>query len=465
MQLFDDQIEFIQNLRAAFATKKSIIGQAATGFGKSYVACYLCKGSIAKNKRVFFMVHRRSLALQISKEFKKNSVLHSFIASGLPHIPDRNIYAVMMQTLVSKLHKFQPPDLLIYDEAHTSQSKSGTKIIKWVLQNGGKVLGLSATPEPTSGNGLEKQFEDIICSIPTKELIEKKRLSPYDIYCPEITPDFSNVPIVKGDYSQEKIEEIINTPKITGDALEDYQRLADGKACVVFTSSVKHAYDVAEQFNQAGYKFVAIDADTSDDDREQAFDDLANRRIHGITNYGICIEGVDIPLVECVIMLRATISIIVWLQALGRGLRYVFGKRCVTIDSTGNVFRLGTPCMKQEWSLKAKKKRKASDAAPPMPLRHCKGCKAIYDAALTKCPRCGSTHVILPKEIKTRKGKLEKIDPEQVAALLAERKLKKIEEGIAKTYDEYLAIGIKRGYKNPKAWAFYRSKNKKYGKK
>jgi len=207
------------------------------------------------------MVHRRSLALQISKEFKKNDVPHGFIASKFKHVPNRNIYAVMKQTLASKLYKFQPPDLLIYDEAHTSQNKSGTKIIEWVIQSGGKVLGLSATPEPTSGNGLEKQFEDIICSIPTKELIEKKRLAPYDIYCPEITPDFSEVPIVKDDYSQEKIEEIINTPKITGDALTDYKRLADGKACVVFCSSVKHAYDVAEQFNQADYKFVAIDAD------------------------------------------------------------------------------------------------------------------------------------------------------------------------------------------------------------
>lgn len=461
MDLFDDQIEFIQNLRKAFIAKKSIIGQAATGFGKSYVACYLCKSSIAKNKRVFFMVHRRSLALQISKEFKKNDVPHSFIASELPHVPDRNIYAVMLQTLVSKLHKFQPPDLLIYDEAHTSQSETGTKIIKWVLDNGGKVLGLSATPEPTNGNGLGKQFEEIICSIPTDELIKKQRLAPYDIYCPDVTPDFSGVPIVKGDYSQEKIEEIINTPKITGDALVDYQRLAAGKACVVFCSSVKHAYDVAEQFNRADYKFVAIDAHTSDEDREKAFDDLANRRIHGITNYGICIEGVDIPLVECVIMLRATLSIIVWLQACGRSLRYLVGKRAIILDQTGNVFRLGTPCMKREWTLEAKKKRKSSDAAPPMPLRHCKGCKAIYDAALTKCPRCGSTHVILPKEIKTRKGKLAKVDPEQIAALLEKRKQEKLEDRIAKTYDEYLAIGIKRGYKKPKAWAFHKSKHKK----
>lgn len=461
--LHKHQQEWVDKIKAALTRRKSVLGQAPTGFGKSFIAAYIAGGAIKKGKRVFFLVDIKQLCQQTSKEFIKNDVSHSFIAAGRKHDPSKLINVVMIQTLLSRMESVTPPDLLLYDEAHGAKSEGGDDVIKWVIANGGKVIGLTATPEPTDGSGLNKQFEEMVEGPDMGWLIANGYLSPYEMYVPEVTPDMSGVDVVMGDYVQEQVELIVNTPKIAGDTIGDYRRLAHNKACLVFCNSVKHAHDLAKQFCEAGYKFVAIDSDTDDDVRIKAFEDLENRIIHGITNYGICIKGVDIPLVECVIIQRATKSLIVWLQAIGRGLRFVKNKTCVILDQTGNVFRLGTPCMKREWSLEGRKKRKASDTPKPMPLRHCKGCKAIYDALLPKCPRCGSEHVIEQKKEKTSKKELKKITPEQVAEIMAERKKKKMEEGMAKTYAEFLALGIKRGYDNPRAWAMIRMKARKHG--
>lgn len=461
--LHQHQQEWVDKIKTALTRCKSVLGQAPTGFGKSFIAAYIAGGAIKKGKRVFFLVHRKQLCEQTSKEFKKNEVPHSFIAAGREHDHKQLINVVMTQTLLSRIELINPPDLLLYDEAHTSKSAGGDEIIKWVIKNGGKVIGLTATPEPTDGSGLDKQFDEMICGPDMGWLIANGYLSPYEMYVPEITPDMSSVQVVMGDYVQEQVEIIVNTPKIAGDTIEDYRRLAHNKACVVFCNSVKHSHDLAKQFCDAGYKFVAIDSETDEDVRIAAFNDLLERRIHGITNYAICIEGVDIPLVECVIIQRATKSIIVWLQSIGRSMRYVEGKTAIILDQTGNVFRLGMPCMKREWSLQGRKKRKASDTPKPMPLRHCKECKAIYDAGIVKCPRCGSEHIIEPKKEKLSKKELKKITPEQVAEIMAERKRKKQEEGMAKNYAEFLALGKKRGYDNPNGWAMIRMKARKNG--
>lgn len=450
MKLHPHQSKMDIEARKQLRTKKSGILQLATGGGKTVIGLNIVSGAAQKSNSVIFTVHRKQLLDQTEAAFKTAGIKHGFIAAGKP-TGDNLVNIAMLQTLQNRMAELTPPKLLIVDECHISSSKGAAEVIKWVRDAGGYVIGLSATPRRTDGQGLSGQFDFIVQGPPMSWLIENKFLSPYDLKAPEFLPDMSGVGTAKGDYIQSQAEKILNNTAITGNAIEEYKKYCDGAACIVFANSVKHAHDVAAEFCAAGYKFVAIDATTPDDERRKAIEDLEARRIHGVCNYGLCIEGLNIPLVECVIILRATKSLIVWLQAIGRGLRFIEGKICTIIDSTGNVYRHDLPCAKREWSLDGKKKRSVDEK--PIALKHCAKCKAIYSAKHTSCPRCGATQQIIHKEIKTQKGALKAVTKEDIEAVQAARRQRKIEEWQADTYEKLVALGVKRGYDNPQYWA------------
>lgn len=451
MILHPHQNKMVDELRALLPDKKSGILQLATGGGKTVLALHIIQGAIKKNTAITFCVHRKQLLDQTEAAFADAGIEHGFIASGKP-VSDKHVNIAMLQTLQKRMDGLAPPRLLIVDEAHISSSRGAASIIDWVRSAGGYVIGLSATPKRTDGQGLRGQFDFIVQGPSMAWLIEHQFLSPYELYAPEFLPDMSKVGTANGEYIQSQAEKVLNNTAITGSAITAYKYHCDGAACILFANSVKHAYDMAAEFCAAGYKFVAIDATTSDEGRRAAIQSLSDRKIHGICNYGLCIEGLNIPLVECVIIQRATKSLIVWLQAIGRGLRFIKGKKCVILDQTGNVYRHGLPCDEREWSLDGKKKNRTADEKP-MALKHCAKCKAIYGAKHMCCPRCGAVQLIAHKELEIKKGTLKAVTKEDIEAVHAARRQRKTEEWQADTYEKLVALGVKRGYDNPKYWA------------
>lgn len=222
----------------------------------------------------------------------------------------------------------------------------------------------------------------------------------------------------------------------------------------MFCTSIKHAEHVAEEFRAAGYRSVAISGKSKPVERNAALAGLRNGEIQVVCNAQLWAAGVDVPQIECIVLLRPTKSLTFYLQAIGRGLRVAPGKTHLTVlDHAGSIFEHGPPGMQRNWSLASRPKKESAT-----PVRQCPACFCAHPPAPV-CPECGYRYPAAgrggPESVD---GELGEIDTAQTAALerLAKRKeqlAKRKEQGSAKTLEQLVELGKKRNYKYPVAWA------------
>ena len=165
-----------------------------------------------------------------------------------------------------------------------------------------------------------------------------------------------------------------------------------------------------------------------------------------LSNADLLGEGFDVPAIEAAILLRPTQSLSLHLQQIGRTLRPCDGKQeAILLDHAGNCARHGLPDDEREWSLedRERRKKKASDGPP---VRTCTKCFRVYRPA-PKCPGCGHATPVQAREVEQRDGTLVEIDPNVI------KLQRKTELKAARTYDELVELGRRRGYKHPAGWA------------
>jgi len=166
-----------------------------------------------------------------------------------------------------------------------------------------------------------------------------------------------------------------------------------------------------------------------------------------VCNAQLWVAGVDVPNIECIILLRPTKSLTFYLQAIGRGLRLAPGKtHCTVLDHAGCVFEHGPPQIAREWTLDAKKKRKKKEDVPA--IKQCPMCFGVHEPAPV-CPMCGHIYTTLkrsgPQQVD---GELVEFTMREAAALeRKEARAKKQQQAGAKTLSELEAIARQRGYK------------------
>jgi superfamily II DNA or RNA helicase len=197
-----------------------------------------------------------------------------------------------------------------------------------------------------------------------------------------------------------------------------------------------------------------------DVDRQKLIADLAAGKLKILTSCDLLLEGVDVPVVECGIILRPTKSLTVAIQSVGRILRPAPGKdRAIILDHAGNAIRFGLPTTPREWSLDGKRRQKR-DQDDDLRIRHCTACYAVHEYA-PACPYCGYGYT--PKENEKyeapaqKKGALVNLTDE-------DRIRNKRQVAIAKTESDLIRIGTERGYSNPRGWAYHilQSRKKRY---
>jgi superfamily II DNA or RNA helicase len=255
-----------------------------------------------------------------------------------------------------------------------------------------------------------------------------------------------------GDYAREELAEAADRPSITGCAIDHYQRIAAGLPAVVFCVSIKHSRHVVEQFRAAGIVAQHVDGETPTMERDEAIRRFANGDIQVLSNVDLFGEGFDVPEISCVILLRPTQSLTLFLQSIGRAMRPAPGKdEAIILDHAGNVMRHGLPDDIREWDLRGRKQGAASQECP---VKICPGCFLTVPAAVTKCPDC--EHVFVNgdggREVAQREGQLEEIDIEAFRRD-QERRAERRRQGMARSEEELVAIGESRGYKRPRLWA------------
>jgi superfamily II DNA or RNA helicase len=358
-----------------------------------------------------------------------------------------------VQTLVRRLDKVDAPDLIVIDEAHRAAASTYQRIVAHVRERNPrvKVVGLTASPQRTDGKGLSDLFDTLVYGPSVRWLIDAGYLADYELLAPPSEADVSAVKTRAGDYAKDELEAAVDKPAIIGDAVSHYLRLARGKRCAVFCVSRKHSRHVCEQYLAAGVPAEHVDGETPSAERKAIVARFMAGETLVLCSVELFIEGFDCPGIEVVQMLRPTQSVVVYLQAIGRALRPAPGKaKALILDHVKNWERHGLPDDDREWSLEGrpKGKRKAGEQVPALSIMQCPApCFAIFKREAGVCPKCGRAVEGGRRELETVDGELEAID---TAALRRERKR---EQGGARTLEDLVRLGVRRGLKKPSEWA------------
>lgn len=457
-QLYEDQEEFIGKLRQALHQGiKSVLGVASPAFGKTVIASHITQLAMQRNRdaRVWFLVHRKNLLRQTSQSFWKAKIEHGLITSGKirSNLP---IQVGTIGTVYSRIDILSPPKILFVDEAHLSKGNMFQTVIKWALENGSIVIGLTGTPQRLDGKSLGDIYEILIEAKSTEWLIEQGRLSEYVAYTTPVDPDLSKVKKLAGDYNVGQLAEVMDKPAIVGDAVAHWKKHANGMRTVVYCCTVAHSKHTADAFNDAGIPAAHVDASTTEAELKAICEGLADRTIKVMVNCELVIEGFDLSAqvgrdvtLECCVLLRPTQSVARYLQMVFRALRKK-DYPAVILDHSGCIVRHGLPCQKREWSLNGNKKKtrkKNNEEEENINIQQCKKCFAVFFPGPDHCPHCNAPVEKQERKIKVEDGELEKIDMSFVV------KQRKIEQGQSRTLEDLVSLGIRRGMKKAPQWA------------
>ena len=361
-----------------------------------------------------------------------------------------NVRVAMIMTEANRLGQYPKPALIVADEAHLSRSNSWMQVIRhydtWTV-------GLTATPVRLDGKPLGDVFDTMVEGVDVKWLIEHQHLAPYEYYAPTLV-ETDGLRTLAGDYVVSDLEKLMNERAIYGDVIENYRKFAGGERTIAYCVSVSHAKATAEAFNSVGIRAEALSAGTPQRLRRKVLDDFRSGKITVLCNVGIISEGVSIDEVTCCLLLRPTESVALGIQQMMRCMRYLPGKTAKILDFCANFSRVGLPDDPRSWSLGEPLKRKQRlDGSGDFYIRTCPECYMVFQTAPI-CPFCGHTYPLHPREIKAHEEiELKRITAEEMARVEAEKRKARREQGRAQTFEELVALGKAKGYRNPAYWA------------
>ena len=434
MELRPYQLDLFQKTQSAFlhGYRRPLV-VAPCGAGKSYLFAEMVRK--AKGE-VLVLTHRQELKQQHEALLESLGITNARVS--------------MVLTEANHLGQHKTPALIVADEAHLSRSNSWMRVIEYYDT---WTVGLTATPVRLDGRPLHDVFDTMIEGVDVKWLIDHGNLAPYEYYAPTLI-ETDGLRVVAGDYVVSDLEKLMNERAIYGDVIETYRRFAPGERSIAYCVSVGHAESTANAFNSAGIRAQSISAGTPAAQRRRILEDFRRGEITILCNVGIISEGVSIDEVSCCLMLRPTESVALGVQQMMRCMRYMPGKVAKIIDFVGNYTRIGLPDDEREWSLGEPLKRKQRlDSNGDFYIRCCPECYMTFKTAPV-CPFCGTEYPLHPREIKAREEiELKRITAEEMARVEAEKKKARREQGRAQTFEELVAIGKAKGYKNPAYWA------------
>lgn len=345
------QEEFILNLRKIMEKgEKRALLISATGTGKTYASAFAMRE--LGFKKVLFLVHREQILKQAKKSYE--NVFSSNITTGILSGNHKDINADYLFSTVQTLSRnkilaeFSDNrfDCIVIDETHKAGAESYHKIINHFKPK--LLLGMTASPERTDGFDIYKLFDHNIASeIRLQDALKDDLLCPFHYFgISDLTVDGREID-EKTEFRYLATEERVNH---VIEKAEYFGHNGDRVKGLVFCSRNDEAKALSDAFNKRGYNTIALSGSNSQSEREEAVERLemecdvdengrpvSNQPLDYIFTVDIFNEGVDIPKVNQVIMLRPTQSAIIFVQQLGRGLRKADGKEYVVVlDFIGN---------------------------------------------------------------------------------------------------------------------------------
>lgn len=311
----------------------------ATGTGKTWLSAFDSKNMDAT--KILFVAHREEILDQAEKTFIKmfpNARLGRY--SGVTKNSEVDILFASIQTLGKQLHlqDFSPRqfDYIVIDEFHHAAANSYQKLLAYFTP--AFMLGLTATPERTDQSDILSLCDDnLVFSFGLFEGIESDVLSPFDYKGIADTVDYSELAWRNNKFDPQQLENKLATISRAKHNYTNWQEYKQ-KRTLAFCVSTKHADFMADYFNRRGAKALSVHS-RSKTPRNAALQALAHGSVDIIFSVDLFNEGVDLPSIDTVLMLRPTDSKIIFLQQLGRGLRKsdsTFKDKLIILDFIGN---------------------------------------------------------------------------------------------------------------------------------
>ena len=332
------QVEALNNIELLrFNGKRKALLISATGTGKTFLSAFDVKK--ANPKKFLFIVHRLNIAqaaMRACKVIFSNDKSMGIYSGNRRELEADFIFSTI-QTISKdeNLRQFNPNhfEYIVIDETHRAGAASYQNIFHYFKP--AFLLGMTATPERTDGLDVFKLFDyNIAFEIRLHRALDENILSPFHYY--GVTDIIVNGKILEenADFnllaSKERIDRILEKADIYGCDNGKVQGL-------IFCSSIAESKALSDGFNLRGLKTIALSGEDNEDKRSKAISMLETNKLQYIFTVDIFNEGIDIPTVNQIIMLRPTQSAIVFVQQLGRGLRKIDDKDYLTvIDFIGN---------------------------------------------------------------------------------------------------------------------------------
>jgi superfamily II DNA or RNA helicase/HKD family nuclease len=320
---------------------------SATGTGKTVMAAidYVRLRSTLPRARLLFIAHREEILDQSRATFRHAMRDFTFgekwVGGSSPETFD-HVFASVQSLNATNLEHLAADhfDVVIIDEFHHAAAPSYRALLEHLAPR--ELLGLTATPERSDGLPILHWFDDrIAAELRLWDAIEQHRLTPFAYYGIHDGIDLTSVPWRRGQgYDTEALSNVYTANdawvRLVHQQLNDHVDDITTMRCLGFCVSVAHAQFMARQFAALGVSAVAVSGETPADERRDALRGLAEGRTQVVFSVDLFNEGVDVPAVDVVLMLRPTESATLFLQQLGRGLRIAHNKTvCTVLDFVG----------------------------------------------------------------------------------------------------------------------------------
>jgi superfamily II DNA or RNA helicase len=450
MILRDYQSRDLDRIRNEFMRGcRRIVYTAPTGSGKTILFVELVRRIRAtRNQRVIILVHRQELIDQTCLALTSAGLDYGVIAAGYPEAKAA-IQVAMAQTLVRRLNRLAGIDFIIVDECHHACATSWRTILAAAPQ--ARILGCTATAERLDGVGLRELFDALVVGPSVAELIAQGWLASFTVYAPARLVNLQGVRSIGGDYAAAEVAERMRAGFVREDVLAEYRKHLAGQPVITFCPTVAYSIETAAFFRANGVRSAHLDGDTPREERRRLLLALATGEIENICNCSLISEGLDVPNVTGVILLRATKSLTLHLQTIGRCLRPGLGKRAIILDHTGNSLRHGLPDFEHEWTLDGRPAQQKGAAL----VKRCPECGAVIPLALRECPGCGADLRPATPKPAAVPDRLVALDPEQAHAhWLASGNFHDVVRWAGRNESRLYAIARARGYRP--GWVRYR---------
>lgn len=382
MELRPYQNDFITNIRRTLQHSKKIIACSPTGSGKTVVFSKIIIDAHKKKFTTLVITESRKIFKQITEKVNGIEINAGCI---IDIIDDGKVYIAMAQTLGAKkrqhlICQFAKKQLLvIVDEAHIA---TPTKIL--LQLNNAYIIGFTATPDYRVAKHLPIIYNSIAIGMQPAKLVEMGFLAKYRHFERKAINQ-SLLTQKGGEFTEDSQYAEFVKPKVFDGLFEDLKE-HNFKKAIIFCSSIKHCKMLVQKFRNMNFKVAEVHSENPNEHFERMQFETNDTDI--CCSVGILTKGYDYPPIDLVILQRATTSLALFLQMIGRGSRIFEGKEFFKVlDYGGNATRLGLWDFDYDWGtmwLEQKKKKKGIAA-----VKECSKCGLLLALNTKICIECG----------------------------------------------------------------------------